>query len=1027
MLSIIIYTIGFLYVLFGIYAILLHKRGTINRLFLLITISLAIWSFSYSIALAAHTAEESIFWRCVTVFGWGIIYSIVLHFVLVLGESRLLNKRITFVVIYLPAIINVILYAPFGLFGPKQYKMVQTEFGWLNTFPTTIDGYWLFLYYIVFGVVSIILLFRWLGKVESNTFLKKDVLKFKLSFYLTVILGLVTDILPDILGIKVFPKIAVIILFIPTIATFTALKRFGLFLEREKTAPEFLTYGRLMPNDRLALFRIVGFIFITGSDISFLIRFFIMRGSLKIEILLSLIPLFMGILTMLIPIFTKNQAIQNTVFLLLSAAGTIFYSLMCFNTGAITVWAIYTLFFLFTVILGSKAHSVIFAVVSIVIQIMFFITQPEVVVTVGRTDYVSRIAIIVLTFVITQFLMSLQTVRMQKYEKSTKEQSLLERISSSFISYNKEDSEEKLNEMFKMSAEILNFDYAYLLEISPDYENVTYVSTYVNCEKADNAFPDYSEMEANDMILPMIESLRTNKQPIVCDDVANISIREHETARNYCMSKGIKSFSALPVIIDERIHGILVVEYLSRTDKHTWENRLSVLKILTNVLADARKKLLYEERLHEFAYFDAATKMANLNMLTNTLESILQNGEDSNKIAILDIEIENLKLINDTFGHAIGEQIIIKSASILENLFQDSIIISRTGEKEFIVVLPYCDNKDEIKNRAREVINNFSRPLLTETGVEALFVIVNIGISLYPQDGKDVDALLESAELAGNEAEHSESKIVFYTSRIKEHITETTLLTNRLFRSLQNNEFYLEYQPQINLATGKTVGVESLLRLTSEDDKIVEPSRFIPILETTGSIYDVGYWVLKQSILAHQRLVMKGFPPLRFSINVSAVQFQRYDFMDAVSKIIEENQIDPQYIEFELTESALVGNLSDTIEKVTGLKKLGVSVAIDDFGKGYSSLHRLEAIPFDRIKIDKSITDNINSEKKQTIVTETVILLAKAFRAYTTAEGVETKNQVDFLKNLGYHEAQGYYFSQPLSIDELEEFLRNEI
>ena len=1026
MLSIIIYTIGFLYMLFGIYAISLHKKGSINRLFLLMTISLAIWSFSYSVALSAHTAEESIFWRCVTVFGWGIIYSLVLHFVLVLGKSRLLNRRITLVVIYLPAIINVILYAPFGIFGPKQYKMVQTQFGWVNTFPTTVDSYWLFFYYISFGVVSIILLFRWLGKVQSNSLLKKDVIEFKISFYLTVVLGITTDILPDILGIKVFPKIAVIIFFIPTIALFLTLKKFGLFLEREKTVPEFLTYGRLMSNDRSTLFKIVGYIFITGGVISFLIRFFIMRGSFEIEFLLSLIPVFMGILTILVPMFTKNQVIQNTVFLLLSVAGTIFYSLMCFNTGAITIWAIYTLFFLFTVILGSKAHSVIFAAVSIVIQIVFFITRPEIVVTVGRTDYVARIAIIVLTFVITQFLMSLQMVRIQKYEKSTKEQNLLERISSSFISYSKEGAEEKLNEMFKMSAEILNFDYAYLLEISPDYENATYVSTYVNCEMADNTFPNYSEMEAKDMILPMIESLRTNKQPIVCDDVANISIREHETAKNYCMSKGIKSFSALPVIIDEKIHGILVVEYLSRTDKHTWENRLSVLKILTNVLADARKKLLYEERLHEFAYFDETTKMANLNMLRKTLESILNNGKESKRIAVLDIEIENLKLINDTFGYDVGEQVIIKSASILENLFQDRIIISRTGGKEFIVVLPHCDKKKEIKNRAKEVIDTFSQPLLTETGVETLFVIINIGISLYPQDGKDVNALLESAELAGNEAEHSDSKIVFYNSRIKEHITETALLTNRLFRSLQNNEFYLEFQPQINLATKKTVGVESLLRLTSEDNKMIDPSRFIPILETTGLIYDVGAWVLKQSIIAHKRLVMKGFPPLRFSVNVSAVQFQRFDFVDAVSKIIEEYQIESQYIELEITEGALSENLSDTIEKVLELKKLGISIAIDDFGKGYSSLHRLETIPFDRIKIDKSITDNINLERRKNIVIEMVVSLAKAFKAYTTVEGVETKNQVDFLKELGCHEVQGYYFSKPLLIDSLEEFLRIE-
>lgn len=326
--------------LMGVYAISLNKRGTLNRLALLLAISLAIWSFSYSVALVAHTAEESIFWRCVTVFGWGVFYSITLHFVLVLGESRLLKKRMTLVAIYLPAVINVILYAPFGIFGPKQYRMVQTEFGWVNTFPTTIDGYWLFFYYITFGVASILLLFRWLREVETNILLKKDVVRFKLSFYFAVFMGIATDILPDILEIKLYPKIAVIILFIPTIALFLTLKRFGLFLEGKKTAPTFLTYGRLMTNDRLVLFRTIGYIFITSGAIAFLIRFFIMRGSFEIEFLLSLVLAFMGILAILIPIVIKNQTDQNTVFLLLSVASTIFYLWRYNNRGGITVWAI---------------------------------------------------------------------------------------------------------------------------------------------------------------------------------------------------------------------------------------------------------------------------------------------------------------------------------------------------------------------------------------------------------------------------------------------------------------------------------------------------------------------------------------------------------------------------------------------------------------------------------------------------------------------------------------------------------------
>ncbi len=1027
MLSITVYIIGFFYMILGLYAISLNKRGTINRLFLLLTISLAIWSFGYSVALAAHTAEESIFWRCVTVFGWGIIYCIILHLVLVLRESHILNRRITLVAIYLPAIINVILYAPFGLFGPKQYKMMQTEFGWVNIFPTTIDGYWLFLYYITFGGVSILLLFRWLRKIESNIFLKKDVVKFKLSFYFTGFMGIATDILPDILGIKIFPKITVIILFIPTIALFSTLKIFGLFLERKKTASASATYSRLMTNNRLVLFKVLGYILITGGTTSFLIRFFVMRGSLEIEFFLSSILIFMGVLARSIPIVIKNQIKQNTMFLLISVAGMIFFSWRNFDTGAVTVWAIYALFFLLTSILDGKTQSFVFALISMGIQIVFLITQPEIVVTVTRTDYVTRIAIIALSYSIANFLTTLNTARIQKYEKATFEQNALEKISSSLISFNKDNAEEILDKMFEMSAGILNFDYAYLFEISADCQNTSVVSSYVNCAMTENSFPHPPGTGIEHALLTTVESLITNQQPIVCDDVSGISIREHESARNYFMSKGINSFAALPAIIDGKVYGVFFVEYRDRADMSTWTDRLSILKILTNALADAKKKLLYEERLYESAYFDAATKMPNINMLAKRLQSILHNRQKTEKIAILDIEIENFKMINDTFGHAAGEQVILKSASILKDMFKDCIVISRTTEKEFIVVLPYSDNKDDIKNRAEEVIDIFSQPLSAETEIEALFVIINIGISLYPEDGKDVDTLLEAAELAGNEAEDSGAKIVFYAPQIKNYITETTLLTNRLFRSLQNNEFYLEFQPQINIATGKIVGVESLLRLIPEDGKIVKPNRFIPILETTGLICDVGNWVIEQTVMTHQRLMMKGFPPLCFSVNISAVQFNRYDFVDDVSKIINESQIDPQYIELELTESALFENLSDIIEKISELKKLGVSVAIDDFGKGHSSLHRLEAIPFDRIKIDKSITDSIDSEGRKTIVTETIISMAKAFKARTTVEGVETQNQVEFLRELGCDEIQGFYFSKPLYIDELEVYLRNRI
>jgi EAL domain-containing protein (putative c-di-GMP-specific phosphodiesterase class I) len=206
----------------------------------------------------------------------------------------------------------------------------------------------------------------------------------------------------------------------------------------------------------------------------------------------------------------------------------------------------------------------------------------------------------------------------------------------------------------------------------------------------------------------------------------------------------------------------------------------------------------------------------------------------------------------------------------------------------------------------------------------------------------------------------------------------------------------------------------------------VPPDRFIPILEQTGLIYDVGLWVLQQALQEHNRLIAKGFPPLRFSINLSVVQFEEEDFTSDFAKIIEESQVDPKYIELEITESLISKDPEDVIEKIYQLKELGVNIAIDDFGSGYSSLNRLKLVPFDRLKIDKVIIDYIDSEGKGTPLTGNIISLARIFGASVTAEGVETKGQADLLKSIACDEIQGYYFSRPLSPEALEEFLKKE-
>ena len=449
------------------------------------------------------------------------------------------------------------------------------------------------------------------------------------------------------------------------------------------------------------------------------------------------------------------------------------------------------------------------------------------------------------------------------------------------------------------------------------------------------------------------------------------------------------------------------------------------LMIIANILGDTKQKNLNEEKLYNYAYFDQITKLQNRNMLRKNLEQLLQNIEETDRIAVFNIELDNLRMINDTFGHNVGVQIVLKSVEIMRNLMKECCIISRVAEGKFVLVMPTTESNEQLKERAQRIIESFTHPiLLPDLDIEALFVMVSVGISLYPEDGNDPDMLIKNADLAGYEAKYVDQKIAFSSVQLKDRVEENTLMTHKLFQALQNNEFSLEFQPQISCDSTKTVGIEALLRWTTSDNMRIPPDKFIPILEQTGLIHDVGLWVLDQALIEHNRLIANGFPPIRVSVNLSTVQFRKDDFVQNVANLIRKHDVNPKYVELEITESMLAKNFADTIDKLHQLKELGIKIAVDDFGKGYSSLHRLVLVPLDRIKIDKSIIDDITFEEKKADIVKIIISLGKTLMVDITAEGVETMDQADFMKNISCDEIQGYYYSRPLKTGPLEDFLK---
>ncbi|MGI6508412.1 MAG: diguanylate cyclase domain-containing protein [Saccharofermentanales bacterium] len=414
-----------------------------------------------------------------------------------------------------------------------------------------------------------------------------------------------------------------------------------------------------------------------------------------------------------------------------------------------------------------------------------------------------------ITFATVRYLTSEYASKIKGYQRFAREQEVLERISSSFISVNSDNAREKIDEMLEMAVEILDFSHAYLIEFSEDYEEATIINACVKGATRES-FPYHSGMNVKTAALPMVKHVLDQDTPLMCEDTANISVDEAEEQRNYFISRGILSFFAMPIKIDERIAAVLVVEYFDRSDANLRENRLYFLRMIANILGDAKKKILYEKMLYDFAYFDETTKLANRNMLKKKIGQLIEDRKESEQIAILDIELDNLRLIKDTFGHDTGEQIMMKSATILKSMLGERCVIARVGEGDFVVVLPTVESTAQIEECAKKVLDSFAHPVSTETGVEALFVVARVGIAVFPDDGKDADSPFERMPIWRDmKQEAPPNKIVFYSERMESQIAENTLLTNRLFNSLENmtSSFW-----SFNLRSAATRGKQPELR-----------------------------------------------------------------------------------------------------------------------------------------------------------------------------------------------------------------------
>ncbi|MSO93887.1 MAG: EAL domain-containing protein [Rhodospirillales bacterium] len=425
------------------------------------------------------------------------------------------------------------------------------------------------------------------------------------------------------------------------------------------------------------------------------------------------------------------------------------------------------------------------------------------------------------------------------------------------------------------------------------------------------------------------------------------------------------------------------------------------------------------------ANFDPLTGLANKRLVRELVEKAFTGARDGKGFAVLYADLDSFGAIVERWGHRVGDQVLFEIARRMNGVLRKCDSLGRLGGDDFVVILPGVESETDVAKVARSLLDAVAVPLPVDGPARELAITASIGAAVYPKDGGSAASILHRAEVASAYAkEHARGSWQFFTDEVGSREVPRLSLEASLQHAVERNEFVLHFQPKFDLRLGRIVGVEALIRWQKRGHGLVPPAGFIPLAEETGLINEIGDWALRAACRQAKSWSDAGLPPMRMAVNLSARQLSKEDLLSGIVRILEKTGLPPNLLEIEVTESALMEKAVKGIAALRALREMGVHLTADDFGVGYSSLNYLKNLPLDSIKIDRAFVAEIGGQGDGAMLAGAVIGLAQSLEKRVVAEGVEQRNQLEFLRQHWCDEAQGYLFSRPLPADEFERFVR---
>lgn len=1016
------FSVFLVYLLLGIIVFSLNRKETPNRIFSLTCLSLCLWSFSFAMQNFAKNPAEALFWGKIASFGWSFFYAFILHFALIITQKqRVFRHPLAYAALYLLPLINQY----FFFFSPKasgRYEYLYAPFGWTDIYsrshlvPDSALIYFS-LYFSLSALSGMALLIHFIFTTEDSR-KKKQVTLINTAFLILSVVSLLSDRILFFFFHILLPQSSVIFMIIPITTIFYAVKKYGLLQTDDNDTfvmGEILSFSgkKKVYSYLICFFLFYGLIFFASFVF---VRRYDLLPALQISLPFFVTALAIGLLTLL-PIRELLKDILITAAMSIS----VFFVIIRFSaSAAVTVWAFPTTLLFLSIIINLRFMIIAISLTAIAAQIPSFFRSPYLVVHVDGANYILRIALSALSLWLAIVINRIYIDKLRENNIRLLFQKTILDIYTSFISINQINFSAKTDELLGYTLSFTGLDRAYFFSVLQQ-ESCFYLRNEY-CKQNIEPIQNYRRKFLSSDMPGLYEE-------ITAGNIVHIpSLPSFPPSMDFLKARmtgsGMRSLLLMPVKNKTGVIGCIGLESSEAQDLQ--EKYGELLIILAGILSDAIGKMEAADSINFMAYYDSLTELPNRRLFKKQLDKYIQLAAQNRSIlAIISMDIDNFQYVNDTIGHNGGDEILISLVKQISEITFGKALLSRFGGDEFTLMLYNVSDVGEIREICEKIMGIFHRPILHSEG--EFFITASLGISVYPADGEDSETLIKNSDLAMYESKTSgKNQYHFCSDSMKESISQKMMLTSFLHEALEKRELFLAYQPQFSASDGRITGIEALLRWNQAELGLISPNVFIPLAEQTGLIRPVGIRVIDEA--CRQMKQWREEFGIRFplAVNISLHQLKDKQFLLQLEKSLQKSELPADCLEIEIVESSSLEEDKEIPAILGEICRLGISISIDDFGTRYSSLSYLKQLPLHRLKIDMQFVHGITKDAKDRGITKSIIDLSKNLGLTVIAEGVETREQFDFLKDYGCDEVQGYYFSPPICADEISRLLREE-